>query len=292
MHKAGYVSIVGLPNAGKSTLLNALAGEKLAAVTHKPQTTRVRMKAFVTDKNYQIVFYDTPGIIDPKYKLQVAMMKHVDEALKDAEVVLLVVDAYHPSKDYQDINATREQSKKKWLLALNKIDTMPAEKVEAAKKDWSQYFAVEDMLPISAFKKIGLDDLVARIVALLPEHPPYYPEDEITDASVRFIVSEMIREQMLLQYRDEIPYSVEVVIEEFKELENLTRIRAVINVERETQKAIVIGNKGSSIKKLGTASREQIEAFIGRQAFLDLTVKVKPNWRNDPLSLQRFGYEK
>jgi len=290
MHKAGYVSIVGLPNAGKSTLLNALAGEKLSIVTHKPQTTRIRLKAFVTGKDFQIVFYDTPGIIQPKYKLQEAMMKHVEDALKDAEVVLLVVDAYHKSDDYQDINATRAQSKKKWLLALNKIDTMSAAKVEEAKKDWGQWFDAEDMFPISAAQKAGLDALVDKIVLLLPEHPPYYGEDELTDVSVRFIASEMIREQMLLQYRDEIPYSVEVIIEEFKELETLTRVRAVIAVERETQKAIVIGNKGSSIKKLGTASREKIEAFIGRKVFLDLSVKVKPNWRNDTTELHRFGY--
>jgi GTPase len=290
MHKAGYVSIVGLPNAGKSTLLNALAGEKLSIVTHKPQTTRIRLKAFVTGKDYQIVFYDTPGIIQPKYKLQEAMMKHVEDALKDAELVLLVVDAYHKSSDYQDVNATRAQSKKKWLLALNKIDTMTATKVEEAKQDWSQWFDPKDMFPISAAQKLGLNALVGEIVKQLPEHPPYYAEDELTDVSVRFIVSEMIREQMLLQYRDEIPYSVEVIIEEFKELETLTRVRAVIAVERETQKAIVIGNKGSSIKKLGTAAREKIEAFIERKVFLDLSVKVKPNWRNDTTELHRFGY--
>lgn len=290
MHKAGYVSIVGLPNAGKSTLLNALAGEKLSIVTHKPQTTRLRLKAFVTEKNYQIVFIDTPGIISPKYKLQEAMMKHVEDALVDAEVVLLVVDAYHKADDYQDIELTRQKSKKKWILALNKIDTMTATKVEESKKDWGRWFEQEDMFPISAAAKLGLDALVERIVTLLPEHPAYYAEDELTDVSERFIVAEMIRERMLLQYRDEIPYSVEVIIEEFQEQQLLTKIRAVINVERETQKAIVIGHKGSSIKKLGTDAREHIESFIGRKVYLDLSVKVKPNWRNDTQSLQRFGY--
>ena len=290
MHKAGYVSIVGLPNAGKSTLLNSLAGEKLSIVTHKPQTTRLQLKAFVSEKDYQIIFIDTPGIISPKYKLQEAMMKHVEDALADAEVVLLVVDAYHKSEDYQDIEVTRQKSKKKWILALNKIDTMTAEKVKESKKDWSRWFASEDIFPISASVKTNLEALVERLVQLLPEHPAYYAEDELTDVSERFIVAEMIRERMLLQYREEIPYSVEIIIEEFQEQELLTKIRAVINVERETQKAIVIGHKGVSIKKLGTDAREHIESFLGRKVYLDLTVKGKPNWRNDAQSLQRFGY--
>jgi GTP-binding protein Era len=290
MHKAGYVSIVGLPNAGKSTLLNAFAGEKLSIVTHKPQTTRLRIKAFVTTDDYQIVFYDTPGIIDPKYKLQEAMMKHVEDALSDAEVVLLVVDGFQSTDVHQNIEETRKRSKKKWLLALNKVDNMNEERLAASVNDWSKWFDKDDIFPISALAKAGLNTLIYRLVSLLPEHPPYYAEDEVTDVSVRFIVGEMIREQMLFQYRDEIPYSVEIIVEEFKEQEHLTKIRAFIAVERETQKAIVIGNKGISIKKLGTIAREQMEKFLGRKVYLDLSVKVKPNWRNDSTELKRFGY--
>lgn len=290
MHKAGFVAIVGLPNAGKSTLINHLAGEKISIVTPKPQTTRVQLKAFVTGEDYQIVFFDTPGIIQPKYKLQEAMMKHVENALADTELIILVADVKKPTSEHQDIEPIRKQTKKRWLLALNKIDTATDDQVKAALEDWSRWFMRDEIFVISASTGMGVKELLEEVVSLLPEHPPYYSHDELTDVSTRFIVAEMIREQMLLQYRDEIPYSVEVIIEEFKELEMLTRIRAIVIVERESQKAIVIGSKGSGIKKLGTAAREQMETFLQRKVFLDLSVKVKPNWRNDPQSLKYFGY--
>lgn len=292
MHKSGFVSIIGKPNVGKSTLMNAFLGEKLSIVTPKAQTTRHRIRGILNGKNYQIIYSDTPGIIKPYYKLHEAMMSFVNEALEDADVILFVTDI-------QEEHTTDEKTLSKLLslacpvlVLINKIDTGNQELLEKKVTDWKKIFPMAETIPVSALLKFNTDYVLKRIVELLPEAPPYFPKDELSDKSQRFFVSEIIREKIFLLFHEEIPYSTEVVIEEFKETDTLINIRSVIYVVREGQKAILIGNQGRALKKLGTEARKDIEDFLGKKVFLETIIKVEREWRNNEKRLRKFGYIK
>lgn len=289
MHKAGFVNIFGKPNAGKSTLLNAIMGEKLAIISPKVQTTRHRITGVVTEPGYQIVFSDTPGIIDPKYKLHEKMMGAVKSALEDADVALLILDV----KDSLEENLELFDSLKlkvPVILVLNKIDKLSKEEIaelEEKAKAWKKATAV---VSIAAMQKKGVKDLMATIVSLLPEANPFYPEDTLTDRSTRFFVSEIIREKIFQLFKEEIPYHTTVIVTQFQEKDTLTKITAEVIVTRETQKAIILGEKGKSIRELGTLSRQEIEKFIERKVFLELFVKVRAKWRDNDNFLKEYGY--
>lgn len=287
--KSGFVNIFGRPNAGKSTLLNALMGEKLAIVSHKVQTTRHRIKAILNEKDYQIIFSDTPGIIKPEYKLHEKMMQSVKGALEDADVALLIVDI---NDNWEDCDAIFSALKLRVpaVLVLNKVDRTNKERITEAEAYFSAKSYVKKMVAISALTGINYKKFLQPILELLPEGEPFYEDDSISDLPEKFFVSELIREKIYEQAHDEIPYHTAVLIREFKEKETLTKIVADIIVHRETQKMILIGEKGTMIKKLGTAARLDIEAFLGRKVFLELFVKVKPKWRDNDLHLKEYGY--
>lgn len=289
MHKAGFVNIFGKPNAGKSTLLNAIIGEKLAIISPKVQTTRHRITGVLTDPAYQIVFSDTPGIIDPKYKLHEKMMGAVKSALEDADVALLIMDA----KDSLEENLALFDSLKlkvPVILIINKMDNILKEEmavlIERA-KGWGKAAAV---VPVSARQQKGIKDLLTEIVALLPEANPFYPDDTLTDKSTRFFVAEMIREKIFQLFEEEIPYHTTVIVTQFQEKDTLTKITAEIIVTRDTQKGIILGERGKSIRELGTQARQEIEKFIERKVFLELFVKVRGKWRDNDTFLKEYGY--
>ncbi|HEU4555497.1 MAG TPA: GTPase Era [Chitinophaga sp.] len=288
MHKAGFVNIFGKPNAGKSTLLNALTGEKLAIISPKVQTTRHRITGIVTEPDYQIVFSDTPGIIDPRYKLHEKMMSAVKSALEDADVALLIMDV----KDNVAENLELFDSLKlkvPCILVLNKMDVLKKEElanVQAQCEAWGK----AKVVTISAMQQKGIAALLQQIVALLPESEPFYPEDTLTDKSTRFFVAEMIREKIFQLFEEEIPYHTTVVVSQFQEKQTLVKISAEIVVTRETQKAIILGEKGKSIRQIGTLARQDIEKFIGRKVFLELFVKVRSKWRDNETYLREYGY--
>jgi GTP-binding protein Era len=289
-HKAGFVNIIGNPNAGKSTLMNALMGEKLSIVSPKVQTTRHRIMGILNGDDYQIVYSDTPGVIDPKYKLQEGMMKFVGTALTDADLILLVIDS---SDKVPFHTATLEKIKKTSVpvfVVLNKYDLVGNDGVNDLFELWSKELPDAKIFPVSALEKIHTRELLDQIIKVLPPSPPYFPKDEVSDRSMRFFVSEIIREKLLTNYDKEIPYSCEVAIESYKEEESIIRIGAVIFTERESQKRIIIGHGGSALKRVGTQARKDIEAFVGKQVFLQTFVKVDENWRNDPRKLRNFGY--
>jgi GTP-binding protein Era len=286
--KAGFVNILGKPNAGKSTLLNALLGEKLAIISPKVQTTRHRILGILNRPEMQLVFSDTPGLIDPAYKLQERMMQVVHKAVEDADVVLWLMDATDSPEDNRKWLASLAV-KVPCLLVINKTDRVKAERLRHIK----EAFAAEDLAGIamvSALKQTGLEELLTMVAELLPESPPYYPEDMLTEKPVRFYVSELIREKIYQLYRDEIPYHSTVVVHQFQEKNTLTKIAADIVVQRDTQKGIILGEKGKGIKKLGELSRKDIEAFIGRKVFLELHVKVRDKWRDKDIFLREYGY--
>lgn len=287
--KSGFVNIFGRPNAGKSTLLNALMGEKLAIVSHKVQTTRHRIKAILNEKDYQIIFSDTPGIIKPEYKLHEKMMQSVKGALEDADVALLIVDI---NDNWEECDAIFSALKLRVpaVLVLNKVDRTNKERITEAEAYFSAKSYVKKTVAISALTGINYKKFLQPILELLPEGEPFYEDDSISDLPEKFFVSELIREKIYEQAHDEIPYHTAVLIREFKEKETLTKIVADIIVHRETQKMILIGEKGSMIKKLGTAARVDIEAFLGRKVFLELFIKVKPKWRDNDLHLKEYGY--
>lgn len=287
--KSGFVNIFGRPNAGKSTLLNALMGEKLAIVSHKVQTTRHRIKGILTEKNYQIIFSDTPGIIEPKYKLHEKMMEAVKNALEDADVALLLVDIKEDWKEVDEI-FTALKLKVPAIVALNKIDLAPEEKIKEAVDFFSTRTYCKKIVTISALSGINKKKFINALLEFLPEGEPFYEGDDISDLNTRFFVSELIREKIYDLAQDEIPYHTAVLIREYQEKKTLVKIVADIIVHRETQKAILIGDKGSMIKKIGTAARNDIEKFIGQKVFLELFVKVKPKWRENEMQLKEYGY--
>jgi GTP-binding protein Era len=289
-HKAGFVNILGNPNVGKSTIMNALTGEKLSIITSKMQTTRHRIKGIVNGEDFQIVYSDTPGILKPKYKLQESMMKYVETALSDADIILYVTDVKEdPEKNSEYIGRIRNANVPVIVL-INKIDLSDQKHVTSLFDYWSGIFPGASVYPVSATEKFNLGTVFNRIMELLPENPPYFPKDELTDRSERFFMQELIREKILLHYRKEVPYSTEVEVEEFKEDSRELRIRAIIYVERESQKGILIGQGGTALKKVGTEARLDAEEFFGKKIFLELYVKVAKDWRDKESSLRKFGY--
>jgi GTP-binding protein Era len=290
-HKAGFVNIIGNPNVGKSTLMNALMGEKLSIITHKAQTTRHRILGILNEEDYQIVFSDTPGIIKPAYKLQESMMNFVHSAFKDADVLIYLVEIGERALKDEAFFEKIKNTKIPLLLLVNKIDLSQQEEVEKQINHWKEQVPNAEILPISALNKFNMDKILERIIELLPVSPAYYDKDAITDKPKRFFVSESIREKILKHYKKEVPYSVQVEVEEFEDEENIIRIRAIIFVMRESQKGIIIGHKGAGIKRIGTEARRDLERFFDKKIFLETVVKVKKNWRNDDRQLKSFGYE-
>ncbi|MGX9985700.1 GTPase Era [Chryseobacterium sp. POL2] len=290
MHKAGFVNIVGKPNAGKSTLLNQLMGEKLAIVTQKAQTTRHRIFGIYNEEDLQIVFSDTPGVLDPKYGLQEKMMDFVKESLQDADVFLFIVDALDKEEPSEFLIDKLNKIPVPVLLLLNKVDLSNQAELEAKVEYWHNKIPKAEILPVSALKAYNTEYILPKLKSLLPENPPYYDKDQFTDKSERFFVNECIREKILLNYDKEIPYSVEVVTEIFKEKEGVILIDSIIYVERDSQKGIIIGHKGDAIKKVGTEARIDLEKFFGKKIHLNLFVKVKKDWRKNERDLKNFGY--
>jgi GTP-binding protein Era len=290
-HKAGYVNIIGNPNVGKSTLMNALIGEKLSIITPKAQTTRHRILGILNEKNYQIIFSDTPGVIDPAYKLQENMMNSVYSSFSDADVLVYMVEVGEKSLKDPKISERLTKTEIPLLLLLNKIDLAQQEDVSKEIDKWSKDFPNAQVLPISALNKFNLDVIKNKILELIPISPAYFDKNAITDKSERFFIEEIIREKILKHYKKEIPYSVEIEVEEFFEEEKIIRIRAIIYVMRNSQKGIIIGHKGMGLKRIGTEARRDIEKMLDKKIFLETPVKVKKNWRNDNRQLKKFGYE-
>ncbi|WP_010522619.1 GTPase Era [Aquimarina agarivorans] len=290
-HKAGFVNIIGNPNVGKSTLMNALIGEKLSIITSKAQTTRHRILGIVNGDDFQVIFSDTPGIIKPAYELQTSMMDFVKSAFEDADILIYMVEIGEKElKDEQFFNKINN-SKIPVLLLLNKIDKSNQETLEEQVAYWTHKVSNAEILPISALEKFNIQTVFDRIVDLLPVSPAFYPKDQLTDKPERFFVNEAIREKILLHYKKEIPYAVEVVTESFEEDEKIIRINSIIMVERETQKGIIIGHKGSAIKRVGQEARQDLEKFFGKQIHIELFCKVNKNWRSNQNQLKRFGYQ-
>ncbi|MAY23502.1 MAG: GTPase Era [Flavobacteriaceae bacterium] len=290
-HKAGFVNIIGNPNVGKSTLMNAFVGERLSIITSKAQTTRHRILGIVNGEDFQVLFSDTPGIIKPAYELQTQMMEFVKSAFDDADILLYMVELGEKElKDEAFFDIIRH-AKIPVLLLLNKIDKGNEETLKQAVNLWQEKVPNAEIFAISALENFGVSQVFQRIVELLPESPAFYPKDQLTDKPERFFVNEAIREKILEQYKKEIPYSVEIETEEFFEEEDIIRIRSVIMVERESQKGIIIGHKGQAIKWVGIEARKDLEKFFGKQIHIELFVKVNKNWRNDSNQLKRFGYQ-
>ena len=290
MHKAGFVNIVGNPNVEKSTLMNRLVGEKISIITSKSQTTRHRIKGIVNTDDYQIVFSDTPGVVKPSYKMQEYMLEFSKSALVDADIILYVTDVVENIEKNLDFIDKVNKSDIPVLLVINKIDLTTQEKLEALFDKWKSLIPRAEIFPLSATENFNVDNLYKRIVELLPEGEPFFPKDELTDLPSRFFVNEIIREKILQYYDKEVPYSVEVEVEEFKEDDKRINIMAVIYVERSSQKGIIIGSQGEALKKVGTQARLDIEAFFGKKVFLNLYVKVLKDWRNKDSELKNFGY--
>lgn len=289
-HKAGFVNIIGNPNVGKSTLMNALVGEKLSIITPKAQTTRHRILGIVNDENHQIVFSDTPGIIKPAYELQSSMMDFVKSAFEDADILIYMVEVGEKELKNEAFFKRIIHSEIPIILLLNKIDKSSQEQVEEKIEYWKNKVPNADVFVISALEGFNISAVFEKIKALLPEGPAFYPKDQLTDKPERFFVNEKIREKILMHYKKEIPYSVEVETEEFIEEENIVKIRSVIMVERDTQKGIIIGHKGTAIKRVGAEARKDLEKFFEKKVFIELFVKVNKNWRSDKNQLKRFGY--
>jgi len=291
-HKAGFVNIIGNPNVGKSTLMNAFVGEKLSIITSKAQTTRHRILGIVNGDDFQVVLSDTPGIIKPAYELQASMMDFVKSAFEDADILIYMVEIGEQNLKDEAFFKKITNSKIPVLLLLNKIDTSNQEQLEDQVQLWTQKVPNAEIFPISALQSFNVKEVFNRIIDLLPESPAFYPKDQLTDKPERFFINEKIREKILMHYKKEIPYAVEIETEEFFEEENIIRMRSVIMVERETQKGIIIGHKGSALKRVGVEARKDLEVFFGKQIHLELYVKVNKNWRSNQNQLKRFGYNK
>jgi len=289
MHKSGFVNIIGKPNVGKSTLMNKLIKQDLSIVTHKAQTTRHRIKGIVSAEDYQIVFSDTPGILKPAYKLHHKMMETIDHSFTDADLVILVVEVGEKKTDEEVLKKIKKLNVPLFVV-INKIDLSDQEKLEVIYQYWKEQLKPAEIIPISALEDFNLEILLKKIIEYLPKGPAYFAKDEMSDRNERFFVTEIIREKILLNYKKEIPYSTEVVINEFKDSKDIARIYAIIYVMRESQKAIILGHKGEAIKRIGIQSRKKIEELLGKQVHLELTVKISDNWREDDKQLKRFGY--
>ena len=289
-HKAGFVNIIGNPNVGKSTLMNAFVGERLSIITSKAQTTRHRILGIVNGEDFQVILSDTPGIIKPAYEMQKSMMDFVKSAFEDADVLLYMVEIGEKELKDEDFFNKIIHAKIPVLLLLNKIDKSNQEQLEEQIQMWTEKVPNAEIYPISALENFNVKEVFARILELLPVSPAYYPKDALTDKPERFFVNETIREKILLNYDKEIPYAVEIETEEFLEDEKIIRIRSVIMVERDTQKGIIIGHKGGALKKVGIQSREDLEKFFGKQIHIELYVKVNKDWRSNAFQLRRFGY--
>ena len=290
VHKAGYINIIGNPNVGKSTLMNVLVGERLSIITSKAQTTRHRILGIVNEEDYQLIFSDTPGIIKPAYKLQENMMDFVYSAFQDADVLLYMVEIGENRLKDQNLFERLQNTKTPLILLLNKIDSVDQDYVLEQIVYWQEQLPNATIFPLSALNKFNIDTVMNCIKDLLPECPPYFEKDTLTDKSERFFVCETIREKILKYYKKEIPYSVEVEVEEFKEEADIIRIRSIIYVIRDSQKGIIIGHQGKSLKKVGSLARRDLEQFFQKKIFLELYVKVNKEWRNDDIQLKRFGY--
>lgn len=290
-HKAGFVSIVGKPNVGKSTLMNAMVGEKLSIITSKAQTTRHRIMGILNGADFQIVYSDTPGIIEPKYALHKSMMRFVNVSLEDADIILFVTDIYEKHDEDDVLRKLARIDHIPVYVLINKIDLAPQEEVEAKIQYWKEQFpAAKEIIPVSALKLFNTEKIFNLLKENLPVHPPYYDKEDLTDKSERFFASEIIREKIFLNYKKEIPYSTEVVITSFKEEDKLIRIAAEIYVERDSQKGIIIGPQGKMLKKVGSEARADMELFFAKKVFLETFVKVEPDWRSKEKKLDRFGY--
>ena len=289
-HKAGFVNIIGNPNVGKSTLMNALVGQKLSIITNKAQTTRHRIIGILNEKDYQIVFSETPGVIKPAYKLQENMMNFVHSAFKDADVLVYMVEVGEKGLKDENLYNRIKETKLPLMLLLNKIDLAEQDEVMDAIEFWEKELPNAMILPISALNGFNMKEIIAKIVDKIPDSPPYYDKDAITDKSERFFIEEIIREKILKHYKKEIPYSVEIEVEEFFEEEEIIRIRAIIYVLRESQKGILIGHKGLGLKRIGSEARKDIEKMLDKKVFLATPIKVNKNWRNDDRQLKKFGY--
>lgn len=292
MHRSGFINIIGNPNVGKSTLMNNLVGEKLSIITSKAQTTRHRILGIVNGDNFQLIFSDTPGIIKPSYELQDSMMDFVKSALEDADVLLYMVEIGEKSIKDSEVHDKIQSAKIPTIILLNKIDLSNQEDIENQIKVWSNKYPNTEIYPVSALNNFNTEKVINRIIELIPESPPYFPKDQLTDKPERFFVNEKLREKILLYYNKEIPYSVEVQTEEFKEEESIIRIRSLILVERESQKGIIIGHNGVALKKIGSKARIELEKFFGKKIFIELHVKVSKNWRSNSNQLRKFGYKK
>ncbi|MCQ2974973.1 MAG: GTPase Era [Bacteroidales bacterium] len=291
-YKSGFVNIVGNPNVGKSTLMNILVGEKLSIITSKSQTTRHRIMGIVTGDDYQIVYSDTPGVLKPVYKLQESMLKYSESALEDADVILYITDVLETKTKNKFFLDMVNRLSVPIIILINKIDLVTEQtQVEDIIKEWHELIPKAEVHPVSALHKFNTENILNRIVELLPENPPYFEKDRLTDKPERFFVSEIIREKILTLYEKEIPYSVEVQVETFKEEESIIRIQTVINVIRDSQKGIIIGKGGQALKRLGSVSRKEIEAFFGKKIYLEMFVKVSKDWRDNTNRLKNFGYD-
>jgi len=289
-HRSGFVNILGNPNVGKSTIMNALVGEKLSIITAKAQTTRHRIMGIVNGEDFQIVYSDTPGILKPQYKLQESMMSFVNIALSDADMILYITDVNeHNAFEGEYIDRIKESGIPA-IIAINKVDLSNQETLEKVVEEWHKAFPESPVIPVSGLKYFNLDSLLNAILAKLPEGPPFFPKDQLTDKYERFFASEIIREKILVNYKKEIPYSVEIEIESFEDQPKILKIRALIHVTRDSQKGIIIGHKGLMLKRVGTEARRDMEDFFKKKVFLELYVKVTKDWRDKPLALKRFGY--
>ncbi len=289
-HKSGFVNIIGSPNVGKSTLMNRLVGEKLSIITSKAQTTRHRILGIVNDENYQIVFSDTPGVLNPHYKLHENMMSFVNSALKDADIILFMTDIYETEVNHEATLKRIQKTSIPVIVLINKIDKGTPEILNEKVEYWAEQLPKAEILPISALENVNVDILWNKIIDILPENPPFYDKDELTDKPMRFFISEMIREKIFLHYKKEVPYATQVVVEEYFEDDAIIRIRAIIFVERSTQKGIIIGHQGKKIKQVGIDARKDIEKFVNKHVHLELYVKVDKNWRESENKLDKYGY--
>ena len=289
-HKSGFVNIIGNPNVGKSTFMNSLIEEKLSIITNKAQTTRHRILGILNEKDVQIVFSDTPGIINPKYKLQESMMSFVKSAFEDADIIIYMLETGDQGLNNKMFFEKLKSIHIPIILLLNKIDLASQELINKEINKWKLIFPKADIFPISALNKFNLENVKNRIIELLPESPPYYDKDSITDKSIRFLIQEIIREKILKHYKKEVPYSVQIEVEEFVENDDIVKIRAIIYVMRESQKGILIGHKGMGLKRIGKEARKDIENMIHKHVYLETPIKVKKNWRDDIKQLKRFGY--